>query len=131
MMVSASPSTTRTVPLAQLLGRPDFTGGDTLIGGLQLDSRKVKGRDLFLAELAAGATVEVSAKVSAKNDDSTAVVTLTVKCQDVTVLGKAQAVVRHPNLQPLRIHPPARAHAAPRCAPPRRCPHNRAPRSWH
>ena len=42
----------------------------------------------------AGATVEVSAKVSAKNDDSTAVVTLTVKCQDVTVLGKAQAVVR-------------------------------------
>ena len=49
MMVSASPSTTRTVPLAQLLGRPDFTGGDTLIGGLQLDSRKVQRGDLFLA----------------------------------------------------------------------------------
>jgi acyl dehydratase len=42
----------------------------------------------------AGATVEVTAKVSAKNDDSTVVVTLTVKSQDVTVLGKAQAVVR-------------------------------------
>ncbi len=41
-----------------------------------------------------GATVDVTAKVSAKNDDSTVVVTLTVKSQDVTVLAKAQAVVR-------------------------------------
>ena len=48
MMASASPSTARAVSLAQLLGRPDFTGGDTLIGGLQLDSRKVQRGDLFL-----------------------------------------------------------------------------------
>jgi len=43
-----------------------------------------------------GATVEVSAKVSAKNDDSTVAITLTVKSRDVTVLGKAQAIVRLP-----------------------------------
>ncbi len=51
-------------------------------------------RPVVVPDDGVGATVEVSAKVSAKNDDSTAVVTLTVKCQDVTVLGKAQAVVR-------------------------------------
>jgi len=42
----------------------------------------------------AGATVEVKAKVTSMSDDSTAVVTLTVTSQDLTVLGKAQAVVR-------------------------------------
>jgi acyl dehydratase len=41
-----------------------------------------------------GATVEVTAKVTAKDDDGTAVVTLTVMSGGVTVLGKAQARVR-------------------------------------
>ena len=41
-----------------------------------------------------GATVEISGKVSAKDDDGTAVVTMTVMSGGVTVLGKAQARVR-------------------------------------
>jgi acyl dehydratase len=41
-----------------------------------------------------GATVEVTAKVTAKDDDGTAVVTLTVMSGGVTVLGKARARVR-------------------------------------
>ncbi len=49
MMLGADTAAARTVPLAQLLGRPDCMGGDTLIGGLQLDSRKVQRGDLFLA----------------------------------------------------------------------------------
>ena len=41
-----------------------------------------------------GALVEISAVVGAKNDDGTVRVDITAKSQDVTVLGKAQAVVR-------------------------------------
>ena len=41
-----------------------------------------------------GATLEVSAKVSAKNDDGTVQVTITAAFDDATVLGKAQARVR-------------------------------------
>ncbi len=41
-----------------------------------------------------GALVEVTAVVGAKNDDGTVRVDITAKSQDVTVLGKAQAVVR-------------------------------------
>lgn len=41
-----------------------------------------------------GARVEITAVVGAKNDDGTVRVDITAKSQDVTVLGKAQAVVR-------------------------------------
>ncbi len=41
-----------------------------------------------------GATLEVAAKVSAKNDDGTVQVTLTASFDGATVLGKAQARVR-------------------------------------
>jgi acyl dehydratase len=43
-----------------------------------------------------GATLEVSGKVTAKNDDGTVLVTLTTTSEGATVLGKAQAVVRLP-----------------------------------
>lgn len=43
-----------------------------------------------------GATLEVSGKVTAKNDDGTVLVTLTATSEGATVLGKAQAVVRLP-----------------------------------
>jgi acyl dehydratase len=42
----------------------------------------------------AGATVEVTGKVSRKDDDGIAQVTLTVRFEGATVLGKAQALVR-------------------------------------
>jgi acyl dehydratase len=51
-------------------------------------------RPVIVADDEAGASVEVSGKVSAKNDDGTAVVTLTATYDGSTVLGKAQAVVR-------------------------------------
>jgi acyl dehydratase len=41
-----------------------------------------------------GATIHVSAKVTAKNDDGTVAVALTASSDDVTVLGKATATVR-------------------------------------
>jgi len=41
-----------------------------------------------------GASLDVSGKVTAKNDDGTVVVTITASSEGVTVLGKAQAVVR-------------------------------------
>ncbi len=41
-----------------------------------------------------GATVDVSGKVTAVNDDGTVQVTLTVMCDGVTVLGNPRAVVR-------------------------------------
>ena len=41
-----------------------------------------------------GALVEITAVVGAKNDDGTVRVDIVAKSQDVTVLGKAQAVVR-------------------------------------
>lgn len=42
----------------------------------------------------AGATIEVTGKVSRKDDEGVAQVTLTVRCEGATVLGKAQALVR-------------------------------------
>ena len=42
----------------------------------------------------AGATVTVSGKVTAVNEDGTVQVTLTVVCDDVTVLGNPRALVR-------------------------------------
>ena len=41
-----------------------------------------------------GATVEVTGKITAVNDDGTAQVSLTVMCDGVTVLGNPRAVVR-------------------------------------
>jgi acyl dehydratase len=41
-----------------------------------------------------GATIHVSAKVTAKKDDGTVTVALTASSDDVTVLGKAAATVR-------------------------------------
>jgi acyl dehydratase len=41
-----------------------------------------------------GAALEVSAKVTAKNDDGTVLVAITASSQGATVLGKAQALVR-------------------------------------
>jgi acyl dehydratase len=43
-----------------------------------------------------GATLTVSAKVTEKRDDNTALITITASSEDATVLGKAQAVVRLP-----------------------------------
>lgn len=43
-----------------------------------------------------GATLTVSAKVTEKRDDSTVLITITASCDDATVLGKAQALVRLP-----------------------------------
>ena len=43
-----------------------------------------------------GATLTVSAKVTEKRDDNTALITITASCDDATVLGKAQAIVRLP-----------------------------------
>lgn len=51
-------------------------------------------RPVVVPDDGVGATLEVSGKVSAKNDDGTVVVTLTAMSEGVTVLGKAQAVVR-------------------------------------
>jgi acyl dehydratase len=43
-----------------------------------------------------GATLTVSAKITEKRDDNTVVITISASCDDSTVLGKAQAVVRLP-----------------------------------
>jgi poly-beta-hydroxyalkanoate depolymerase len=43
-----------------------------------------------------GALLTVSAKVTEKRDDNTALITITAACDDATVLGKAQAIVRLP-----------------------------------
>lgn len=51
-------------------------------------------RPVVVPDDGVGATVEVSAKVTAKNDDGTVLVTLTATSAAVTVLGKAQALVR-------------------------------------
>lgn len=48
-MMPATATVAQALPLSDLLGRADFCGGDTLIYGLQLDSRKVQSGDLFLA----------------------------------------------------------------------------------
>ena len=42
-------STAAALPLADLLGLPGCAGGSTLIHGMQLDSRKVRSGDLFVA----------------------------------------------------------------------------------
>jgi acyl dehydratase len=41
-----------------------------------------------------GARIQVTGEVTEKRDDGTVVVTLQARCQDTSVLGKAQAVVR-------------------------------------
>ena len=43
-----------------------------------------------------GATLTVTAKVTEKRDDNTALITVTASCDDASVLGKAQAIVRLP-----------------------------------
>ena len=43
-----------------------------------------------------GATLTVSAKITEKRDDNTVLITISASCDDSTVLGKAQAVVRLP-----------------------------------
>jgi len=48
-MMPATATVAQALPLSDLLGRADCCGGDTLIYGLQLDSRKVQSGDLFLA----------------------------------------------------------------------------------
>ena len=48
-MMAAGTVAPGAMPLSQLLGRPGCSGGDTLISGLHLDSRKVRKGDLFLA----------------------------------------------------------------------------------
>ena len=49
MMVAGVPASMSPLPLAELLGRPGCPGADTMISGVQLDSRKVVAGDLFLA----------------------------------------------------------------------------------
>jgi len=49
MMAVASAASSRVMPLGELLDRPGCAGGDTLVSGLQLDSRDVRRGDLFLA----------------------------------------------------------------------------------
>jgi UDP-N-acetylmuramoyl-L-alanyl-D-glutamate--2,6-diaminopimelate ligase len=48
-MMPATAAVAQALPLSDLLGDADCCGGDTLIYGLQLDSRKVQSGDLFLA----------------------------------------------------------------------------------
>jgi UDP-N-acetylmuramoyl-L-alanyl-D-glutamate--2,6-diaminopimelate ligase len=48
-MMPATGAVVQALPLSELLGRAECSGGDTLIHGLQLDSRKVQRGDLFLA----------------------------------------------------------------------------------
>jgi len=49
MMIAAFPGPVPAMPLAELLGMPGCIGADTIIRGLQLDSREVVPGDLFLA----------------------------------------------------------------------------------
>ena len=51
-------------------------------------------RPVVVPDDADGATVEITGKVTAVNDDGTAQVSLTVLCDGVTVLGNPRAVVR-------------------------------------
>jgi len=51
-------------------------------------------RPVVVADDDKGATLSVTAKVTEKRDDNTALITLTATCDDTTVLGKAQAIVR-------------------------------------
>jgi UDP-N-acetylmuramoyl-L-alanyl-D-glutamate--2,6-diaminopimelate ligase len=49
MMQVAAHEISRPMPLAQLLGSPHCEGGATLISGIELDSRRIRHGDLFLA----------------------------------------------------------------------------------
>jgi acyl dehydratase len=51
-------------------------------------------RPVVVADDDKGAVLTVSAKVTEKRDDNTALITITASCDDATVLGKAQAIVR-------------------------------------
>jgi acyl dehydratase len=51
-------------------------------------------RPVVVPDDEAGATLDVTGKVTAKNDDGTVVVTLTASSAGATVLGKATAIVR-------------------------------------
>lgn len=51
-------------------------------------------RPVVVPDTPEGATVEVTGKVTAINDDGTVAVSLTVTCDGVTVLGNPRAVVR-------------------------------------
>lgn len=51
-------------------------------------------RPVVVPDTHEGATVEVTGKVTAINDDGTVAVSLTVTCDGVTVLGNPRAVVR-------------------------------------
>lgn len=53
-------------------------------------------RPVVVPDDSVGALLEVTAKVTAKNDDGTVLVTITASSGEVTVLGKAQALVRLP-----------------------------------
>ena len=49
MMQVAAHEISQPMPLAQLLGSPNCEGGATLISGIELDSRRIRRGDLFLA----------------------------------------------------------------------------------
>ncbi len=51
-------------------------------------------RPVVVPDDASGASIEVSAKVVAKSDDGTVLVSITATSQGASVLGKAQATVR-------------------------------------
>ena len=51
-------------------------------------------RPVVVPDDESGASLQVSGKVTAKNEDGTVLVTITASSDGVTVLGKAQAVVR-------------------------------------
>ena len=48
-MMAASQLPASAMPLSQVLGGYESIAGSTMVSGLQLDSRKVKAGDLFLA----------------------------------------------------------------------------------
>ena len=62
--------------------------------GAMLDYGVRFTRPVVVPDDDAGATIEVSGKVSRKDDDGIVQVTLTVRHDGATVLGKAQALVR-------------------------------------
>ncbi len=51
-------------------------------------------RPVVVADDDNGALLTVTAKVTEKRDDNTALITISASCDDATVLGKAQAIVR-------------------------------------
>jgi hypothetical protein len=67
----------------------DLAGGEDVVVGKELVDRPV-----VVADDDKGAAMSVTAKITEKRDDNTVLITLTASCDDVTVLGKAQAIVR-------------------------------------